>query len=116
MGKNSKAIFVLVVLLVAASLIILVNNFVYDALTWLVADVLYLVIALLFSFTVARTSKCGFIIAVLLWIPVLIVAYMLSRDIFALFIENDVWLAMNMYQLLLYGYVIGQISDHSLKE
>ena len=85
--------------------IIYINTFLYNVHAWYVADVLYILIALLFTHFCMKTAKHGWIIALLLWVPAVVVIYAAFDGWIGT--EHMVWGIMNPLQLIVYSYLIG---------
>ena len=92
-------------MLAVAVAIIFGNTFFYSVPVWYVADVLYVVIAVMFTCCFARAAKHGAVIAVVLWIPAAVVCYAAAMG--WLGTEHVVWNVMNPLQLIVYSYLIG---------
>lgn len=79
---------------------------------WTFVDVLYVLIAFLYTFFYRNTSKRGVLIAILLWIPALLALYYFylwgttsyaeAQGMFVL-----IWDTLNLYTVLIYGYLLG---------
>ena len=81
------------------------NTFYQHPVIWHVVNILYILIPILFTCTIMRSAQGGYIIAALLWIPAFVVAYMASQGL--LTVDHNIWQITNMYQLIIYSYLIG---------
>lgn len=90
--------------LAATVLIILINSFIYDSIVWHVVNMLYVIIPIVFTFCCIR-KKNDFLVALILWMPALIVGYM--AYIGFLGVSHPIWTALNMWQLVAYSYFVG---------
>lgn len=103
MNKNNIKIILSVALAVAV-FAILINSFIYNSTAWHVVNVLYISIPVLFIFFCAR-KKGDLLVALILWVPALIVGYMAYMGFLG--ISHPIWTALNMWQLIAYSYFIG---------
>ena len=103
--KQKIAQNLLLVALVISILIIYFNTFFYNAFAWYVADALYVLIPIIFTFFCRRSVLGDFVIAVLLWIPAIIIFYAVFQG--WLTGSHIVWEIMNPLQLIFYSYLIG---------
>ena len=103
--QNKKPIKTIISLALAITLvIIIINTVAQNAAAWYIADALYVIIPIVFTITCIR-KRGAWPVAVILWIPALIVAYMASIGFLG--IDHPLWLATNMWQLITYSYFIG---------
>ena len=100
--KQTKTILSLA--LVTTVLIILINSFVENPVAWYVVDVLFILIPIIFTATCMHMKNSS-LVALILWIPAIIVGYM--AFIGFLGIAHPIWTALNMWQLVVYSYLIG---------
>ena len=105
MIKQKIAQNLLLAALTISILIIYFNTFFYNAFAWYVADILYVFIPIIFTFFCRRSVLGDSVIAVLLWIPAIIIFYATFQGWLT---ENHmVWEIMNPPQLIFYSYLIG---------
>ena len=104
MEQQNIQAFLLVALAVSV-VIIYCNTFFYNTYAWYVADVLYILIALVFTCFCLRSGKYHWVIALLLWIPAAVVVYATAEGLLG--VQHMVWGIMNPLQLILYSYLIG---------
>ena len=81
------------------------NTFYQYPIIWHAVNVLYILIPIIFTCTIMRSVHGGYVIAALLWIPAFVVAYMASQGL--LTVDHSIWHITNMYQLIMYSYLIG---------
>ena len=102
-AQKIKKPFIGVLLLV--SLITLSNTIMQYAVVWYTVDVFYFIIPLVFSLFFAKSVRNGTSLALLLWVPLFLVLYMVFAGLF--FISTPLWNLINMLQVFVYGYVAG---------
>ena len=99
----------IIILLFIVALIISVNTFVQNSFVWYLADALFIIIPILFSFNLMRTMRHGQVTAALLWAPVPIVIFMWCSGLLG--IDHIIWNITNTYQLFVCGLLIGSRLD-----
>ena len=102
MSKTTKTTLALG--LAITILIILINSYIQNPTAWYIVDALFVLIPIIFTATGLHT-KHGALVAIILWIPAIIVGYM--AVIGFLGIPHPIWTALNMWQLVVYSYLIG---------
>ena len=88
-----------------AVVLILFNTFYQNPIIWHAVNALYILIPIIFTCTLMRSMHGGYIVAVLLWLPALVVAYMATQGL--LTVDHTIWQITNMCQLVVYSYLIG---------
>lgn len=91
--------------LILTVLLTLINTLIGNAVIWYIVDALLIAVPLVYTFTLRKSAKGGTLVAVLLWIPALVVIYMGTQNLLSM--EHQIWTMTNMYELLVYGYLIG---------
>ena len=100
--KSTKTILSLA--LAVTVLIILLNSLIQNPTAWYIVDVLFVLIPIMFVATSMQTKNAS-LVALILWIPAIVVGYM--AFIGYLGIPHPIWTALNMWQLVVYSYLIG---------
>ena len=102
--KKSIHTALIVGLLISVGLVFF-NTFYQEPTVWHIVNVFYILIPLMFTCTLMQSARNGYFIALLLWIPALVVIYMGLQNM--LTIDHSIWQITNMYILIVYSYLIG---------
>ena len=94
------------ILLVLAIVLVFANTFVFASNLWILVDILYVLIPLLYTiFYFKKSSLC---LTIALWVPTVIAIYLIF--VLGLFGEDVVlWDFVNMWVLVVYSYTLGRL-------